>query len=168
MWMLRKLTKKRLVAGVVVLLALAVAGAALAYFTGGGSGTTQVAAVGTSSNLSVTFGTPTGAMYPGTGTDTIPFTITNAGSGAQELSAVAASVANDGSGNVTSSGAAVTGCLAAWFAASPGTLSAPVDLAASGQAGDSYSGTVTVTMSDSGTNQDACEGQTPDITVTGS
>jgi hypothetical protein len=155
-----KVTKRRLTVVLCALVALGIAAGAYAYFTGTGSGTKSTAAIGSSSNFSVTFGTPTGAMYPGTGSDTIPYTVTNNGGGAQRLSAVAATVASDASGNVTSGGTAVTGCLAAWFAATAGTVT-PTTLAPGG----TYNGTVTVTMSDSGTNQNPCQGKTPDITV---
>src|SRR5437588_12809181 len=82
--MLRKLTKKRYLALVTVAV-LAITGAAIAYFSSTGSGTSQ-AKVGSSTTLSVTFGAESGTMYPGTGTSTIPYTIANpAGSGVQNL-----------------------------------------------------------------------------------
>jgi predicted metal-binding membrane protein len=158
-----KLTKRRLVVVLSALVALGIAAGAYAYFTGTGSGTSQTAAIGTSSNFNVTFGTPSGAMFPGSGSDTIPYTVTNTGSGSQQLSSVTTTVASSGA-NITSAGTAVAGCLATWFSASAGTVT-PTTLAASGQPNDSYAGTVTVTMSDSGTNQDPCQGKTPDITV---
>jgi hypothetical protein len=165
--MLSTLTKRRVIVALCGLAALALASAAFAYFTSTGSGTNQTAAIGTASNFTVTFGTATGAMFPGTGTDSIPFTVTNAGSGSQQLSAVTATVNADVSGNVTSAGAPVPGCLAAWFTAVPGTVT-PTTLTPSGQPGDSFSGTVTATMIDSGTNQDPCQGKTPDIKVSAS
>jgi hypothetical protein len=156
-------TKKRIAAvalsGAVI---LGAAGVAAAFFTSTGTGTGQ-AAVGTASSWGVTAGAETGTLLPGSGTATIPFTITNNSTGAQAYSTVTAAVATDGSGNVTSGGTAVPGCLATWFTATAGTP-APVagtSIAASGTGTD----TVTVTMSDSGTNQDACESVTPDITL---
>ena len=162
-----KLTKRRLAVVVCALAALGIAVGAYAYFTSTGSGTDQTAAIGTSSNFTVAFGTATGTMYPGSGSDAIPYTVTNAGTGAQQLSSVTATVAADGSGNVTSSGTAVTGCLASWFTATPGTVT-PTTLSPHGQSGDSYTGTITVTMSNAGTNQDPCQGKAPDITVNAS
>ena len=156
-------TKKRIAAvalsGAVI---LGGAGIAAAFFTSTGTGTGQ-AAVGTASSWGVAAGSETGTMLPGSGTATIPFTITNNGSGAQAYSSVTAAVAADGSGNVTSHGTAVPGCLASWFTATAGTPS-PVtgtSIAAAGTA----TATVSVTMSDSATNQDACESVTPDITL---
>jgi hypothetical protein len=158
-----KLTKRRLAAIVCALVALGIAVGAYAYFTSTGSGTDQTAAIGTSSNFTVSFGTATGTMYPGTGSDSIPYTITNAGSGSQRLNAVTATVAADGSGNVTSSGTPVVGCLATWFTATPATVT-PTTLAPNG----TYNGTITVTMIDSGSNQNPCQGKAPDITVNAS
>src|ERR1700748_2354740 len=104
-WITRKST---LVAALAAVIAIASAAGAYAYFTGGGTGTTHGDAVGESSSLSVTFGTPTGTMYPGAGFSVIPYTVTNGGSGTQQLSSVTAAVNADGSGNITVSGTAVT------------------------------------------------------------
>jgi hypothetical protein len=132
---------------------------AIAYFTGTGSGTGQ-ANVGTSTPWGVTFTASTGTMYPGSGTSTVHYTVTNNGSGSQHLNGTTAAVANDGSGNVTSSGTSVPGCLATWFSV---TNHAPA--AATLASGGSTTGTADVTMAESGTNQDACKSVTPDIAV---
>lgn len=138
------------------------AAAAYAYFTDSGSGTGQ-AGVGTSTPWNVTFQATTGTMYPGAGTSTVPYTVTNDGSGNQRLTGTTATVVNDGSGNVKQNDAAVPGCLASWFSAvnSPpaATTVAP---------GANVTGSVAVTMSESGTNQDACKSVTPDILVSAS
>jgi hypothetical protein len=60
----------------------------------------------------------------------------------------------------------VAGCLASWFTATntpPAYL--PQTLAGSAT---STAGSVAVTMQDSGTNQNVCQGATPDITVSAS
>jgi hypothetical protein len=144
------------------LVAIAAVVGAIAYFTDSGTGTGQ-AKVGTSTPWSVTFGTTTGTMYPGFGTSTVPYTVTNAGSGNQRLATTTASVVSDGSGNVKQSGTAVPGCLASWFTAT-NTPPAAVTLAPSGTA----TGSVAVTMSESGTNQDPCKNVLPDILVSAS
>jgi hypothetical protein len=162
-----KFTKRRIVVVLCAIVALAVAGSAYAYFTSTGTGTDQTAAVGSATNFNVTFGTATGAMFPGSGTDTIPYTVTNAGSGSQQLHAISAVVAADVSGNITSSGTAVVGCLAVWFTATPPTITA-VTLNPSPAAGSTSTGNVTVAMVDSGTNQNVCQGKTPDITISAS
>jgi hypothetical protein len=157
-----KFTKKRLIATVTVIGALVVAAGAFAYFTASGSGTGQ-ATVGSSSPWGVSFGTTTGTMYPGAGTATVPYTITNAGNGNQKLATTTAVVAADGSGNVTSHGTSVSGCLATWFTA-VNTAPTAVDLAAGGHT----TGSVAVTMADASVSQNACQGVTPDVTVSAS
>lgn len=159
-------TKRRVVVVLTSVLALAIVSGAFAYFTGDGSFTGSAGAVGSAANYSVSFGTPTGNMYPGNGSDTIPYTITNTGNGTQQVSSVTAIVDSDANEDITVGDTGVSGCQADWFAVSaPGTLSTPVTLAPSGHSGDSYSGTITVTMKNSQTNQNSCQGQTPDITV---
>jgi hypothetical protein len=158
--MFSRISKKRgMIAGFIV--ALVVAGAAVAYFTSSGTGTGQ-AKVGSSTAFAVSFGTTTGTMYPGTGTSNVPYTITNpTGSGAQYLTSTSAAVANDGSGNIKQSGTAVSGCLATWFTA---TDKPP----AYGQIADggNKTGSVDVVMANPGVSQDSCQGKTPDIVVT--
>jgi len=167
-----RITRKRGIAlSLLALLALA-AGGAYAYFTATGTATDQGAGtVGTTTPFQVTFGTATGTMYPGAGSTVIPFTITNEGTGYENLSSAAVVIPDtvgDGSGDIEDAGVDVTGCLAAWFSATVSTAPSYGDLAPNGQSGDSATGDVTVTMSDSGTDQDACENATPDITVNAS
>lgn len=157
--MLRRFTKKRLVLLAVPLAALALAGGAFAYFTSSGSGTGQ-AAVGQAGAWTVTPGTASGTMYPGAGSTTIPYTVTNSGSGHQQLNATTTAVVADASGNVKSNGTSVPGCLATWFSTA-NTAPASADLAAGGTA----TGSVSVSMSDASANQNACQGVTPDIQI---
>jgi hypothetical protein len=157
-----KLTKKRVIATAIAIGALALAGGAFAYFTASGSGTGQ-ATVGSSTPWTVTFGTTTGTMYPGAGTATLPYTVTNAGGGNQKLATTTASVNADGSGNVTNHGTSVSGCLASWFTAA-NTPPTAADLAA----GAHTTGSVAVTMTDAAVSQNACQGVTPDVTVSAS
>lgn len=157
--MLRKFTKKRLVLLAVPLAALALAGGAFAYFTSTGSGTGQ-AAVGKAGAWTITPGSSSGTMYPGQGSTTIPYTVTNSGNGQQELNGTAASVVADSSGNVEQKSASVTGCQASWFTAT-NTPPAAADLAPNGTA----TGSVSVKMADATTSQDACQNVTPDITI---
>jgi hypothetical protein len=157
-----KLTKKRLIATAITIGALAVAGGAFAYFTASGSGTGQ-AAVGSSTPWTVTFGTTTGTMYPGAGTATLPYTVTNAGNGNQKLATTTVAVNADTNGNVTTHGATVTGCLATWFTAA-NTPPTATDLAA----GAHTTGSVAVTMADAAVSQNSCQGVSPDVTVSAS
>jgi hypothetical protein len=103
-------------------------------------------------------------MYPGTGSSTIPYTITNpVGSGVQNLSATSVAVAHDGSGNITDHGTSVNGCLASWFTAvdHPPAYGEISD-------GGAKAGNVTVTMADQNVSQDACQSHAPDIVVNAS
>jgi hypothetical protein len=171
--MFRKLSKKR-VSAVAFVAALAITGAAFAYFTGGSGTVTGSGTVGASSALGVTTGTPTWsgsltALYPGAANNTqfLPFTVTNNGNGHQSVTTVTAALAKDGSGNAeTATGASITGCLASWFTATvdASNPSLPANLAAGG----TYTGKVDLTMQDSGTNQNACQNAAPAVTITAS
>jgi hypothetical protein len=157
--------KKRTLALAVVAV-LAVAGAAIAYFSSTGSGSGS-ASVGSSTNFTVNVSSDTtGGLFPGAGSETLTYSVHNGGSGHQNLSATAAVVASDSNGDIKDHGTAVTGCKASWFTAvnhAPTPL--PQNLA---PGADSSNGTVDVTMQDSGTNQDSCQGAHPDITVSAS
>lgn len=161
--MFRKVvTKKRaLVLGVVA--ALAVAGIAIAYFTSTGSGTGS-ATVGSATAFKVTVSAATGGpLYPGSGSESLAYSVKNEGAGAQNVNSTSATVASDEAGDITQGGEPVEGCKASWFTATD-TSPAPVNL----KGGESASGSVEVTMQDSGSNQDACQGASPDITVSAS
>jgi hypothetical protein len=145
-------------------------GIAFAYFTtnGSGSGTGSVGSTSASSSgWAVAVTSSTTAVYPGGTADSMPFTVTNTTPGNEGLSTITVSVATT-----------ATGCQAAWYSVTVGgtttagtnagtnpdtfTLSAPDDIAASG----TYAGTVTLSLVDANQNQDACEGDTPTVTVT--
>ena len=168
-------TRRKLFVGLGTVSALVVTAIAVAYFTGADGSGTGSATVGSSTQwgVSVSSGSatfsPSGytAIYPGTGTEAIPFTVTNNGKGAQNLKTLSYAIKNDGGSPAnaeTSNGTVITGCQASWFAAAgdSGNGSLPSDLSAGG----TYSGKVNVTMSDSGGNQDACQGASPGVTVT--
>jgi hypothetical protein len=139
--------KRKLIAAGVALVAIAgLATGAFAYFTstGSGSGTASVGSA-TSWTVAVT-SDGTNALQPGSGSETLSYTITNAGSGAQALTSVTATVADSGA------------CLGSWFTA---VASAPTPATGVSIApGHTATGTVLVTMQDSGSNQDACQGIT--------
>jgi predicted ribosomally synthesized peptide with SipW-like signal peptide len=163
--MLRRFKSKRITVALAVVAVLAVAGGALAYFSSTGSGTGQ-ASVGRSTAFTVNVSSDTsGSLYPGSGTETLTYTVHNPGSGAQNLSATSASVASL-NGDITQGGAQVTGCKATWFSAT-NTPPSPLPQNLAGGA-TSSAGSVAVQMSDSGTNQDPCQGAKPDITVSAS
>jgi hypothetical protein len=153
-------TKQRLM-GVAFFAALVVGGAAYSYFTATGSGTGN-AVVGTSSPWTVAQTSTSGTIYPGAGTATISYSVTNAGTGYQKLSGTTTAIASS-SGNVTANGTAVSGCLASWFSTS-GNTSPSGDVAP----GAALTGSVNVTMTDAAASQDACQGVHPDVTISAS
>jgi hypothetical protein len=160
-------TRRRIIiacvaAGIVI---IGSAGAAYAYFTSTGTGTGS-ASVGSASNWTVSQPADTSHnLYPGSGSETLTYTVTNVGAGAQAFNSVTPAIATDGSGNVKAGGQAVAGCLAAWFPTPTVISEPPVDTSIA------HNGTATVqigiTMTDSGTNQDKCQGiNGPDVTLT--
>jgi hypothetical protein len=160
--MVRRFMHKRLYVALTAVAVLAIAGAAFAYFTSTGSGTGH-GTVGTAGAWTVTQDTTSGTMYPGSGTSTIGYTVTNSGTGHQNLAGTTTVVAHDALGNVLSNGTAVSGCLAADFVP-VNTSPAAIDLAY----GLSTTGSVAVTMTNTGLSQNACQGVTPDITISAS
>jgi hypothetical protein len=166
---LKILTNRRriVIAAAATALVLAGGSAAYAYFTSTGSGTGS-GTVGSATNFTVTAGTPTGTMYPGSGSTVIVFTVTNEGTGDQEFTSADATIPAESDGDAESGPISdpsdITGCTADWFSAS---VTSDPDIGTEIAPGDSVNVTVTVTMpADSTDNQDACEGVTPDVTLT--
>ena len=155
--------KKKIAAAATVLVMVGGAGAAFAYFTTNGSGTGN-ATVGTSSPWAVTFAPNTGGpLYPGTGTVTVHYTIRNPGSGQQNLNGTTAALTASGLNVVDSvSSQPVDGCLVSWFTVTNITVSGNLAPTAA------LTSSVTVTMQDSGTTQDACKNASPQVTVNAS
>jgi hypothetical protein len=107
-------------------------------------------------------------IYPGGGTETIPFAVTNTGQGARRLDRVTFSVVSDAAtGDVeTAAGRDVRGCLSAWFRLRPASgthLGPDVTLGA----GETYRGAMRLSMINAPVNQDACQGQAPAVAVSG-
>jgi hypothetical protein len=146
-------------------------GMAFAYFTSSGSGNGS-GVVGSAANWGVSVSnTASGTIYPGQGSETLAYTVTNNGSGNQELQSLAVAVTADSStpanvfqystSNQTYS--SVSGCQASWFTAAVDQPSPGVDLAP----GKTVTGLITVTMADATANQNLCEGITgPEVTLT--
>jgi hypothetical protein len=162
--MFRRFNKKGTIAVLSVVAALAMAAGAYAYFTSSGSGTGQ-ANVGGTSALTVNVGTVSGTMLPGSGSTTIPFTVTNSSQGNQSLTGVTASVKSSG-GFITQSGTALSGCLASWFSVSVNAPTPATQDLAGGAT--STGGSVVVTMPDLNTDQSVCENAHPDIVINAS
>lgn len=163
--------KKRTALAALLLLLLG-AVAAIAYFTGGSNSVTGSGTVGASTQWSITEGSPTwsgglSAIYPGAGTEYLPFTVTNNGSGHQAVTSITASLPAKANGDAeTAAGVDIPGCLASWFTVSvdASNPSLPANLAPAG----TYNGKVDLTMQDSGTNQNACQNAAPAVTITAS
>jgi hypothetical protein len=171
--MFRRLSKKG-IALVTAIALFALAGGAIAYYTGGSNSATGSGTVGASTQWGVSQGTPTWsgtltALYPGATNDTeyFPFTVTNNGKGHQAVSSITATMPTELNGDAeTAAGADITGCLASWFtvAVDASNPALPADLAPAG----TYTGKLDLTMQNSGTNQDACQNAAPAVTVTAS
>ena len=143
-------SRKKRIAGIAIVAVLIAsgAGAAYAYWTSGGNGTGG-ATTGTSVAFDVTSTAPVGDdLFPGGPSQSVTFTVANPGDGDQMLSTVAVSVA-EADGTAWNDAA---GCSATDF-----TVGAPVYTAGEIAAGDDTTGTVTITMNNTGTNQDGCK-----------
>jgi hypothetical protein len=142
--------RKKKIAAVTALLVVGGSGA-FAFWSSMGAGTGSVS-TGTSTPFTVTSGTATGgALTPGGPAQTVPFTVTNPGTGSQNLAAVTVTVAGPGGTTWTD----VSGCSASDY-----TVGTPTITAGQIASGASVSGTVTVTMINLTTNQDACKNAT--------
>lgn len=171
--MFRKLLKKRVAAGAAIA-ALAVAGGAYAYFSGGSSSVTGTGTVGASTTWGVASGSPTWSgsltgLYPGATGDTeyLNFTVTNNGHGHQAVTSITAALPAESNGDAeTAAGADITGCQASWFTATADSSNPalPDNLAPGG----TYTGKIDLTMQDTGTNQNPCQSVSPAVTITAS
>jgi hypothetical protein len=136
----------------VVLAALMVtalgAGLAYAYWTSTGTGTGS-GTTGTSAGFTVASSGPTGGLLsPGGPSETVAFTVTNPGTGSQNLSSVVVTVASAGGAAWT----AVAGCSSLDY-----TVGTPAITYGQVAPAGVTSGTVTVTMNNLGSNQDGCK-----------
>ena len=141
---------------------------AFAFFTAAGTGTGN-GAVGTSTAWNVNSSAYSGGpLYPGTGSESVPFTVTNRSPGNQALTSITSALTTDGAGGVydVNTSSFNDGCLATWFTVTNTTPTFPDDLAgtAPGPAG-TYSGTATLMMQDFPASQNACQGVDPQITI---
>jgi hypothetical protein len=99
--------------------------------------------------------TPVGdPVSPGGPSQDIPFTVTNPGDAAQQLTLVTVRVANAGGTTWTAAEAGLPDCTAGDYTVTVTDNPGPVEVAG----GDSVTGTATITMNNLTTNQDACQG----------
>jgi hypothetical protein len=145
-------------------IALVIGGtAAYAYFTTTGSGSGSATVGNETGTWNITAAGATGGpLYPGSGTETIVFTVENTGSSDQVFSTATPTVPvyMSTTDAETTGDADIAGCTASWFAPTvESDPSAGDEIAPDGTA----TVTVTVTLSAEDVNQDACEGASPDI-----
>jgi len=154
---MRWITKKRAFVALGCTCALAVAGIALAYFTSSGSGT-GTATAGTSSAVTL-HATISNSLYPGSSSP-VSFTVDNPSSGVQRVGTVTlASITVDASHSeckTTISGGNPDFTMAA----------VPVNQVVNPGNGQSVAATGTLTMNETGTNQDPCQGATLTLHLT--
>jgi hypothetical protein len=154
---MRWITKKRALVALGFTCALAVAGVAFAYFTSNGSGT-GTAAVGSSSSVTL-HATITNSLYPGSSSP-VSFTVDNPSSGVQRVGTVTlASITVDASHSeckTTISGGNPDFTMAA----------VPVNQVVNPGNSQSVAATGTLTMNETGTNQDPCQGATLTLHLT--
>jgi hypothetical protein len=154
---MRWITKKRAFVALGCACALAVAGAAFAYFTSSGSGT-GTATAGSSSAVTL-HATIANSLYPGSSSP-VSFTVDNPSSGVQRVGTVTlTSITVDASHSeckTTISGGNPDFTMAA----------VPVNQVVNPGNGQSVSATGTLTMNETGTNQDPCQGATLTLHLT--
>jgi hypothetical protein len=143
------LTSKRAIVAICCLSALAVAAVAYAYFTSTGSGT-ATAKVGTSSAVTLK-GTVSGNLYPGSSSQ-VSFTVDNPSSGAQRVGTISLTGITVDAGHSTCS-VVITG-------GNPDFSMPAVAVNATFPSGNGQAVTPkgTLTMNDTGVNQNACQG----------
>jgi len=151
------ITKKRALVALGCTCALAVAGAALAYFTSTGSGT-GTATVGSSSAVTL-HATVSASLYPGTSSP-VSFTVDNPSSGSQRVGTISLGSVTVDAGHST--------CSTTISGGNP-DFSMPavtVNHVFGPGNGQSVTPTGTVTMNETGVNQDACQGATLTLHLT--
>ena len=143
------MTRKRAVVALACLSALALATVAYAYFTSAGSGT-ATAKVGTSSAITVK-GTVSGNLYPGASSQ-VSFTVDNPSSGSQRVGTISLT-------GITVDGAHST-CSTVISGGNPDFSMPAVAVNATFAPGNGQAVTPkgTLTMNDTGVNQNACQG----------
>ncbi|HEY5143265.1 MAG TPA: hypothetical protein VII98_07170 [Solirubrobacteraceae bacterium] len=152
---------KKVLVPFIVVLALALAGGAIAFWTSTGTGS-GTATVGTTSALTINPVTFTGTLYPGGTAATSSIKINNPGASAVQVSNLVldTSLPATGNGALSGIGGLPAGCLAADFTFNA-NMAAAVTIPATG--GSVTVTTGTLSMANTAVNQDACKGATPTI-----
>lgn len=150
------LAQKRVLSVITGVCVLAVAVAAYAYFTTTGSGT-ATATVGTSSPVTLK-GTVTGNLYPGSSSP-VTLTVDNPSSGKQRVGTITLEKITPDAGHASCS-VVITG-------GNPDFTMADVVVNKTFPTGNNQAVTPngSLTMNDTGVNQDACQGATLTLTL---
>jgi hypothetical protein len=150
------LDKRRMLVALASIGALAIAAAAYAYFTTTGSGT-ATATVGTASAVTLK-GTVTGNLYPGSSSP-VSLTVDNPSSGKQRVGTISLEKIAPDAGH-SSCSVVITG-------GNPDFTMADVVVNKVFSTGNGQAVGVggTLTMNDTGVNQDACQGATLTLTL---
>ncbi len=151
------ITKRRVLGSLAAICALAVAGVAIGYFTTTGSGT-ATATVGNSSPLTL-HATVSSTLYPGASSP-VSFTVDNPSSGAQRVGTITlASISVD---------AGHSSCSTVISGGNPDFTMPDVVVNQVFPSGSGQSVTPggTLTMNNTGVNQDACQGATLTLHLT--
>lgn len=145
------ITKKRALLALGCTLTLALAAGAYAYFTSNGSGT-GTASVGTASAVTL-HGTVTSSLYPGSSSP-VSFTVDNPSAGSQRVGTITLSSITVDSGH--------SACSSAISGGNPDFSMPAVTVNKTFAPGNGQAVTQngTLTMNETGTNQDACQGAT--------
>lgn len=165
---MRASRKKLAVGAAVAAGVLGISVGAFAYWTSTGTGAGS-ATTGSATAWGVSTSTSGGPLFPGSGIETVSYTITNNGAGVQALNSVVVTVDSDLSGDVLSTATGnppIAGCKAAWFAVTDTAVAgAPLNLASGG----TYPGSSTIVMNNLTTvNQNACQNKSFTVTATAS
>jgi hypothetical protein len=151
------ITKRRTLLALAAISALAVAGAAFAYFTTTGSGT-ATATAGNSSAMTL-HGTVSSTLYPGSSSP-VSFTVDNPSAGSQRVGTITLASITVDSGH--------SACSTTISGGNPDFTMPDVVVNHTFAPGDGQSVTPggTLTMNDTGVNQDACQGATLTLHLT--
>ena len=146
---MNSLNRKRVIIGLAGVCVVAIAAVAYAYFTSTGSGT-ATAKVGTSSAVTLK-GTVSGNLYPGASSQ-VSFTVDNPSSGAQRVGTITLTGITVDAGHST--------CSVTISGGNPDFSMPAVAVNATFPAGNGQAVTPkgTLTMNDTGVNQNACQG----------
>lgn len=149
--------RKRVLALLSGTIAVAAAGAAIAFFTSSGSGT-GTAAVGSSSPVTL-HATISSNLYPGSSSP-VSFTVDNPSSGSQRIGTITLSSISVDSGH--------SGCSTTIGGGNPDFTMPAVTVNKVFGSGNGQSVTPggTLTMNETGVNQDACQGATLTLNLT--